>query len=127
MNAVLNAVGTTALPGRKLLLILSSLFLFACSSQMSGKASYYSSKFQGKKTASGETYNEWHLTAAHKKLPLGSKVKVTNLANGKSVVVKINDRGPYAKGRVIDLSLGAFTKIARTKDGLIDVELELLN
>ena len=127
MNAVLKAVGTTAFPGRKLLLILSCLFLFACSSQMSGKASYYSSKFQGKKTASGETYNEWHLTAAHKKLPLGSKVKVTNLGNGKSVVVKINDRGPYAKGRVIDLSLGAFTKIARTKDGLIDVELELLN
>ena len=111
---------------RKILFLLSVILLVSCSSDMKGKASYYSSRFQGKKTASGAIYNEWHLTAAHKKLPLGSKVRVTNLANNKSVVVTVNDRGPYVGGRIIDLSLGAYTKIASTKKGVIDVELELV-
>lgn len=109
----------------KSFLVIAMLLLLSCSPSMKGGASYYSSKFQGKKTASGAVYNEWHLTAAHKTLPLGSKVKVTNLANQKSVIVKINDRGPYVGGRVIDLSLGAFCKIASTKDGVIKVVLEL--
>lgn len=111
----------------KKILILFTVFLVSCSSDMEGKASYYSKKFHGKKTASGAVYQHWGISAAHKKLPLGSKVRVTNIKNGKSVVVTVNDRGPYVKGRVIDLSLGAFVKIASTKAGVIDVKLELLD
>lgn len=69
-----------------------------------GLASWYGPGFHGKRTASGAIYNMYAMTAAHKSLPFGSKVKVTNLKNNKSVVVKINDRGPFAPGRVIDLS-----------------------
>jgi rare lipoprotein A len=69
-----------------------------------GKASWYGSGFQGKKTANGETYNQKEMTAAHPSLPMGTKAKVTNLENGKKVEVMINDRGPYADDRVIDLS-----------------------
>lgn len=72
-----------------------------------GTASWYGPGLHGRKTASGERFNQYGLTAAHKTLPLGSRVKVTNLANGRSVIVKINDRGPYVHGRIIDLSQGA--------------------
>ena len=72
-----------------------------------GAASWYGPCFQGKRTASGEPFNTNHLTAAHKTLPFGTKVRVTNEQTGKSVVVRINDRGPYAHGRVIDLSKAA--------------------
>lgn len=70
----------------------------------SGKASWYGPGFHGKRTASGETFNTNELTAAHRTLPFGTKVKVVNKRTGRSVVVRINDRGPYAHGRVIDLS-----------------------
>ena len=70
----------------------------------SGKASYYAMKFQSKKTASGELYDKAKKTAAHKKLPFGTIVKVINIKNRKSVIAKINDRGPFVKGRIIDLS-----------------------
>jgi rare lipoprotein A len=92
----------------------------------SGKASYYATKFQSKKTASGELYDRAKKTAAHKKLPFGTKVKVTNIKNSKGVIVKINDRGPHVKGRIIDLSGSAFSSIANFDDGVIDVEIEVI-
>ena len=92
----------------------------------SGQASYYAMKFQSKKTASGELYDKAKKTAAHKNLPFGTKVKVTNIKNSKSVIVKINDRGPFVKGRVIDLSGSAFTSIANFDDGVIDVKIEVI-
>ena len=91
-----------------------------------GKASYYSKKFQSKKTASGELYDKHKRTAAHKKLPFGTKIKVTNLKNRKTVIVKINDRGPFVKGRIVDLSSSAFNRIAHLETGIIDVKIEVI-
>ncbi|OXT02900.1 hypothetical protein B7H23_03205 [Notoacmeibacter marinus] len=82
-----------------------------------GKASWYGPGFHGKKTASGERFNQNAMTAAHKTLPLGTKVKVTNKRNGRSIVVRINDRGPYAHGRVLDLSKGAASKLGFIRSG----------
>ena len=90
-----------------------------------GMASYYGGSWHGKKTANGEIFNENSLTAAHKTLPFGTRVKVTNLDNGKSVVVRINNRGPYSKGRVIDLSKAAFSRIASISKGVTRVKLEV--
>lgn len=92
-----------------------------------GKASYYADALQNRKTATGEIYKHELPTAAHKKIPFGSKVKVTNIKNGKSVVVRINDRGPFAKGRIIDLSKSAFSSIGRPSLGLITVKIEVLH
>ncbi|MDB5408141.1 MAG: septal ring lytic transglycosylase RlpA family lipoprotein [Rhodospirillales bacterium] len=93
--------------------------------QRHGKASFYDDKFQGRKTATGERFSQEKLTAASKDLPLGSHVTVTNKENGKSVDVKVNDRGPHVKGRVIDLSKKAATKIGITpEDGLAPVKVE---
>lgn len=94
--------------------------------QEKGKASYYHDKFEGRKTASGEPFRNSELTAAHKKLPFGTRVKVTNPENGKSVVVRINDRGPFSKSRVLDLSRAAFSKIGDIRKGIISVEYEIL-
>lgn len=91
-----------------------------------GEASFYADRHQFKKTASGELYNHGLSTAAHKELPFGSKVRVTNVENGKSVVVKVNDRGPFVKGRVIDLSKSAFSRIGNTSLGLISVQIEVI-
>lgn len=82
-----------------------------------GMASYYANKFNGRRTASGERFNNNKLTAAHRKLAFGTKVRVTNLRNGRSVIVKINDRGPHVKGREIDLSRKAFMYLAHNKRG----------
>jgi len=76
-----------------------------------GVASWYGSQHHGKKTASGKIFNQYALTAAHPSLPFGSRVKVTNLANGREVVVTITDRGPFSHGRIIDLSLAAAQKL----------------
>lgn len=92
-----------------------------------GVVSWYGGKFHGRKTASGEKYDKHELTAAHKSLPFGTKVKVTNIRNGKSVVVEINDRGPYAKSRVLDLSQAAFSEIGHTNTGVMQVEYEIMN
>ncbi|MBN2695565.1 septal ring lytic transglycosylase RlpA family protein [bacterium] len=92
-----------------------------------GKASWYGEKFHGKKTASGEIYSINKNTAAHKTLPFGVILKVTNLKNNKSVVVKVNDRGPYVRNRVIDLSKSAFKKISSLNSGVIDVKIEILD
>lgn len=91
-----------------------------------GIASFYADSLQGNKTASGAIFKQTALTAAHKKLPFGSRVKVTNRNNGKSVVVVINDRGPFVRGRIIDLSKAAFRKIADLKTGVVDVTIEVL-
>ena len=92
----------------------------------SGKASFYGSKWNGRKTANGEIFDTSMLTAAHKTLPFGTKVKVTNVNNGKSVVVRINDRGPYVNGRVIDLSTAAFSSIESVNTGVTSVKLEII-
>lgn len=92
----------------------------------SGIASYYADDFHGKKTANGEIFNKNDFTAAHKTLPFGAKVRVTNLSNGKSVIVRINDRGPYAKGRIIDLSEKAGKEIDLDTTGTANVKLEVL-
>lgn len=91
-----------------------------------GKASFYSDEFHGRKTANGETFNMDKLTAAHPSLPFGTWVKVTNLRNGKDVVVRINDRGPFTKGRIIDLSISAAKEIGIIKSGTVQVKLEAI-
>ncbi len=90
-----------------------------------GKASWYGPGFHGKKTASGQIFNQHALTAAHPRLPLGSRAKVTNLHNGKQVEVTINDRGPHKGGRIIDLSRGAAKKLAM--DGIARVSIVALS
>ena len=94
--------------------------------QESGKASYYAMKYQNRKTASGERLNQGSKTAAHRKLPFGTIVKVTNIKNGKRVTVKINDRGPFVKGRIIDLTRSAFSRIGDLRSGVIDVKIEVV-
>jgi rare lipoprotein A len=89
-----------------------------------GMASYYKS---GKKTANGERFNPGGLTAAHRTLPFGTKIRVTNLRTGESVVVRINDRGPFVHGRVIDLSLGAARLVSLTKSGVAKVKYSVVD
>ena len=89
--------------------------------------SYYHDKFDGRKTASGEIFDNAALTAANKTLAFGTLVKITNLISGKSVVVKINDRGPYHSSRAFDLSKAAFKSIADVRKGTIAVEYEILD
>jgi len=95
--------------------------------QWTGEASWYGKDFHGKKTANGEIFNMHQLTAAHRTLPLGSVVQVTNLDNGKSVQVRINDRGPYIHGRLIDLSYGAAKQLDFTQHGTATVRLQVLS
>lgn len=92
-----------------------------------GEASWYGPGFAGRPTASGETFNPRDLTAAHKTLPLGTRIRVTNLDNGKSVVVRVNDRFPGTKGRVIDLSEASFERLAPKSKGVIKVKIEKLD
>lgn len=92
-----------------------------------GIASYYHDSLHGNKTASGEVYNKKIVSAAHKSLPLGTKVRVTKLSNGKSIIVKINDRGPFVKGRIIDLSRRAARALGIIKSGLAKVKIEVLS
>ncbi len=91
-----------------------------------GIASWYGGRWIGRKTANGEIYRAGDLTAAHKKLPFHSKVRVTDLRSGKSVIVRINNRGPYVKGRIIDLSVEAAKALGTYDRGLARVRLELL-
>ncbi|OCB77312.1 septal ring lytic transglycosylase RlpA family protein [Flavobacterium crassostreae] len=91
-------------------------------------ASYYADKFHGKKTASGVPFDMRKYTAAHKKFPFGTKLKITNQANGKAVVVEVNDRGPFVKSREIDLSKRAFMEIAKNKAiGVMTVTIEVFS
>lgn len=91
-----------------------------------GIASYYGGKFQGRKTASGQRFDQNRLTAAHRTLRFGTKVRVTNIRNGKSVVVTINDRGPFIRGRIIDLSLSAARKIGLERAGITKVKISII-
>ena len=91
-----------------------------------GKASWYGPGFHGRQTANGETYNQNALTAAHRFLEFGTRVKVTNLNNGRSVVVRINDRGPFVDNRVIDLSTAAADSLNMTDSGVAPVEVKVL-
>ena len=91
-----------------------------------GKASWYGGLFQGKATASGEDYDMYDFTAAHRELPLGTFVKVTNLTNRKSVIVRINDRGPVTPGRVIDLSYSAARSLEMHQNGLQKVRIDVV-
>ncbi len=91
-----------------------------------GKASYYADKYVGSQTSNGEIFRQDKLTAAHRSFPMGTKVKVTNLGNGRSVVVRINDRGPFVRGRDIDLSKAAARKIGLMKSGVAEVRMEVV-
>ena len=91
-----------------------------------GEASWYGVPYHGRTTASGETFNMNAMTAAHKTLPFGTKVKVTNMTNGRAVQVVINDRGPFVPGRIIDLSRAAADKIGMIKSGVAKVRVEVL-
>jgi rare lipoprotein A len=92
-----------------------------------GLASWYGRGFHGKFTASGEVFNQEKFTAAHRTLPWGSRVRVTNLANGKSIEVRINDRGPFGKGRIIDVSRAAARALGMVGSGIANVRVECLS
>lgn len=102
------------------------MFFVSCAPEMRevGKASYYADKFKGRRTANGEIFRQWKKTAAHRTLPFGTKVTVKNLSNGRKVKVRINDRGPYVKGRMIDLSKKAAKEIGMIEAGVSDVEIK---
>ena len=91
-----------------------------------GVASYYGKKFHGRKTANGETFNMYKLTAAHRVLPLGTRVRVTHLENGRWVELKVNDRGPFIEGRIIDLSFAAALELEMVKSGKAKVMIEII-
>jgi rare lipoprotein A len=93
---------------------------------LEGVASYYADEFHGKLTSNGETFDMDGITAAHRTFPFGTKVRVTNLENSKSVVVRVNDRGPFKEGRIIDLSRGAAREIDLIRSGTASVKLEVL-
>ncbi len=122
--------------GQLLLLCAALLFYSSCHSQVDccpeelvlgnilvGKASYYGPRFHGKTTANGEKMDKFDLTCAHKTLPFGTMLEVTNLANGKSVIVRVNDRGPYSGSRIIDISLEAAKKIKMIDRGVQRVQV----
>jgi len=109
---------------KKIFLVLSlSLFLSEAFAMQAGKISWYGPGFNGRKTASGEIFNQYALTAAHKSLPFGTKVKITNPTNNKSVIIRVNDRGPFVKGREFDLSKGAAQAIGVKGIGKIYFEI----
>ncbi|MCO5247366.1 MAG: septal ring lytic transglycosylase RlpA family protein [Chitinophagales bacterium] len=113
----------------KALIILFVISTFAVSAKdnFEGMASYYADMFVGKTTANGDKYSHNKMTCAHRSLPFGTLLKVTNLNNNKSVVVTVNDRGPYAKGRVVDLSKSAAESINMVKSGVAKVLVEVLD
>jgi len=124
---------------KPLLLSLSLAILAGCSSSPAnysdantgiteqGKARFYADKYHGRLTASGENFDQQAMTAAHQRLPFNTKVKVTNTANNRSVVVRINDRGPFVRGRIIDLTKHAFEQLAEPNLGVINVTITVIN
>lgn len=103
--------------------LFNGLFLHPEIVCKAGKATYYASKFEGRRTTSGEIYRHSKFTAAHKTLPFGTEVTVTNIRNGKSVIVVVNDRGPYGKGMMIDLSQSAAKEIGMYGAGIAMCEI----
>ena len=93
---------------------------------VTGFASFYADAFDGKTTANGETYNMYELTAAHRTYPFNTMIRVVNLANNKTVIIRINDRGPVPEDRIIDLSLGAAIQLGMDKTGIQEVRLEII-
>ena len=92
----------------------------------SGQGSYYADKFNGRKTASGAIYRSGNMTAAHNTLPFGTRIKVTNVKNGKTVKVTVNDRGPHVKGRIVDVSGKAARKLDLVEAGVVPVQLKVI-
>ncbi len=113
----------------KILIHTIFILLAICSfsQTQTGKASFYADQFEGRPTASGELYKHNLATAAHRKLPFGTKVKVTNLENNQSAVVKINDRGPFIRGRIIDLSQSVAKTLGIIENGISEVQIEVLD
>ncbi|MCW3126213.1 MAG: rare lipoprotein [Bacteroidetes bacterium] len=109
--------------------VIFSLLLCAATAtaQEVGMASFYHDYFNGKRTASGELYDSKKLTAAHKTLPIGTMIKVTNLANARSVIVRVNDRGPYVQGRILDLSRAGAEQLGYIPAGSAKVSYEVIN
>ncbi|MFL5745807.1 MAG: septal ring lytic transglycosylase RlpA family protein [Niastella sp.] len=111
---------------RQVVFTATVLLLFSsCARKITetGRGSYYADKFEGRPTASGEKFNQGKMTAAHRTLPFGTKVKVTNVANGRSVTVTVNDRGPFAAGRIIDVSKKAANKLGMVDAGVANVKI----
>ncbi|WP_439183155.1 septal ring lytic transglycosylase RlpA family protein [Carboxylicivirga taeanensis] len=106
--------------------MLSALSGLAQEIYQTGKASFYASHFDGRLTASGERFSNQQMTAAHRTLPFGTKLRVTNLSNQKSVIVTINDRGPFIKGRIIDVSQKAARALGFYQQGIATVRIESL-
>jgi rare lipoprotein A len=109
--------------------IIAAFFILCLSScarkiTETGKGSFYADKFHGRTTASGARFSQHKMTAAHRTLPFGTKVKVVNMANGRSVKVTINDRGPFAPGRIIDVSKKAAQKLGMVNAGVANVEIK---
>lgn len=107
--------------------LLCSFASDAFAQTYTGKASYYSNAFHGRRCANGEKYDMYKLTCAHKSLPFGTKLKVTNQKNGKTTIVKVTDRGPYARGRIIDLSKAAAIELGMVASGVTTVTVEVIN
>lgn len=114
-----------------LIMLISTLGVYSFSNSdnetKTSIASYYHDKFNGRRTASGDIFNNKEFTAAHRKLAFGTKVKVTNLRNGKSVTVEVNDRGPFHSSRALDLSKAAFDEIGDLRKGTMPIEYEVLD
>lgn len=124
---IASALRSCALLGALALLSGCSTFGGGAGGSETGKASYYAQAHHGKRTASGERFDQNALTAAHRSLPFGSWVKVTNLNNGRTVVVRINDRGPFVRGRIIDVSRRAAQQLDMLRAGVVPVRVEALD
>jgi rare lipoprotein A len=112
---------------RYIVVLLLFIVSFSYAQVQTGKASFYADKFEGSPTASGEKFRQSKLTAAHKTLPFGTKVRVTNLANNQTVEVEVNDRGPYVEDRIIDLSRSAAEKLGFINKGVAEVKIEVID
>tara|TARA_R110000787_G_scaffold22308_5_gene64944 strand:- start:533 stop:976 length:444 start_codon:yes stop_codon:yes gene_type:complete len=112
--------------------LIAALVIIVCHNGFSqtsqiGLASFYNDKFEGKTTASGQIFHQKKLTAAHRTLPFNTRIKVINLKNKRTVIVTVNDRGPFVKGRILDLSKAAAKKLGFIKDGVTKIRLEILS
>lgn len=113
------------------ILVVASSLVSACGGSknaftQSGQGSYYADKFNGRPTASGAPYRPGQMTAAHNTLPFGTRIKVTNVKNGRSVKVTVNDRGPHVKGRIVDVSRKAARKLDLVEAGVVPVQLKVI-
>lgn len=124
---ILSRLQPLALLGALALLGGCSTFGGGSGSSETGKASYYGGRHHGQRTASGERFDQNALTAAHRTLPFGTRVRVTNLNNERSVVLRINDRGPFVRGRVIDVSRAAAVRLDMLRAGVVPVRVEALD